>query len=176
MADAQPQQELRHLVRILNTDVKGEKHILYALTKIKGVNVMFANAVLKHAKIPTTKKAGYLTEKEVQTIEHVILKPLNAGIPTWLVNRRKDVETGEDMHLITSNLDFTHDNDLKRLKKTKAYKGLRHQWGQPVRGQRTKANTRKNKGKGSLGVQKKKSPQQTAASAKPADKGKGKKK
>jgi len=41
------------------------------------------------------------------------------------------------------------------MKKTKSYKGLRHQWGLPVRGQRTKANFRKNKGKSSLGVQKK---------------------
>jgi small subunit ribosomal protein S13 len=166
------ERELRHLVRILNTDVKGEKHILYALTRIKGVNIMFANAVLKRAGIPLTAKAGYLSEKDVATIEHIIQKPLSAGIPNWLLNRRKDVETGEDMHLITSNLDFVHEIDLKRMKKTKSYKGMRHQWGQPVRGQKTKANTRKNKGKGNLGVQKKKSPQQTAASA---DKGKGKK-
>ena len=151
-----PARELRHLVRIMNTDVKGEKHVIYALTKIKGVNVMFANAVLKRAGIATNVKAGYLTEKDVATIEHIIQRPLNSGIPTWLLNRRKDPESGEDMHLLTSNLDFTHEMDLKKMKKTKSYKGLRHQWGQPVRGQKTKANTRKNKGKGSLGVQKKK--------------------
>ena len=150
--------ELRHLVRILNTDVRGEKHVLYALTRIKGVNVMFANAILRRAKIPTTMKAGYLSEKEVATIENIIQRPLNSGLPLWLLNRRKDVETGEDMHLLTSNLDFTHEMDLKRLKKTKSYKGLRHQWGQPVRGQKTKSNTRKNKGKGSVSVKKKAAP------------------
>ncbi|MBN1792525.1 30S ribosomal protein S13 [Candidatus Woesearchaeota archaeon] len=150
-----PAPELRHLVRILNNDVKGEKHVLYALTKIKGVSVMFANAVLKKAGIPTTKKAGYLNEKEVAMIENLVQKPRNAGIPLWMLNRRKDVETGEDLHLITSTLDFTQEMDLKRLKKTKSYKGFRHQWGQPVRGQKTKSNFRVNKGKGSLGVKKK---------------------
>jgi small subunit ribosomal protein S13 len=162
MADiktAQPEaQEVRHLVRILNTDVKGEKHILYALTKIKGISVMFSNAVLKKAKINPTTKAGLLNEKDVQAIEAVILRPAQAGIPSWLFNRRKDVETGEDHHLITSNLDFTKENDIKKMKKTKSYKGLRHQWGQPVRGQRTKSNFRVNKGKGSLGVKKKAAP------------------
>lgn len=157
-----PQKEIRHLVRILNTDVKGEKQVLYALTKIKGVSVMFANAILKRANIPTNVKAGYLSEKEVLTIEHLIQKPLSAGVPVWMLNRRKDPESGEDMHLITSTLDFTHEMDLKKLKKTKSYKGLRHQWGQPVRGQRTKSNTRKNKGRTTLGVQRKK----TAAPAK----------
>jgi small subunit ribosomal protein S13 len=163
---AQPQQELKHLVRIINTDLKGEKKILYALTKIKGISMMFANAICKRAGIDPDKRAGYLNEKEVAAIENVIHKPLQAGIPVWMLNRRKDFETGEDMHLITSTLDFTHEMDIKRLKKTKAYKGFRHQWGQPVRGQRTKSNFRKNKGKGSLGVQKKKA----AAPAQKSDK------
>jgi small subunit ribosomal protein S13 len=165
-AHAHEGRELRLLVRILNTDVRGEKHVLYALTRIKGVNVMYANAVLKRAQVSPTMKAGYLTEKDIAAIEHIIQKPVSSGLPHWLLNRRKDVETGEDMHLITSNLDFTHEMDLKRLKKTKSYKGMRHSWGQPVRGQRTKANTRKNKGKGSLGVQKKKSPQGAAPAKK----------
>ena len=148
--------ELRHLVRVLNTDLKGEKQVLYALTKIKGVDIMFANAVLKKSGVPADLKAGYMDASQVSAIEGVLQRPLHHGIPNWLLNRRKDVETGEDKHLFTAGIDFTHEMDLKKLKKTKSYKGFRHQWGQPVRGQRTKANTRKNKGKGSLGVQKKK--------------------
>ncbi len=169
-----PQREVRHLVRIMNTDVRGEKQILYALTKIKGIGIMFANAVLTKANIPKNMKAGLLTEQQVAQIEGIIMRPGHAGIPIWMFNRRIDYETGENMHLITSTLDFTHEMDIKRMKKTKSYKGLRHQWGQPVRGQKTKSNFRVNKGKGSLGVKKKASPQ---AAAKPAEKGndKGKK-
>ena len=53
------------------------------------------------------------------------------------------------------DLDFTVDNDLKRMKMIKCYRGMRHAFGLPVRGQRTKSNFRKNKGKASLGVVKK---------------------
>ncbi len=74
------------------------------------------------------------------------------GTPVWMLNRRKDLELGEDRHLITSDLTFTQDNDIKMLKKIRSYKGVRHILGQPVRGQRTKSNFRKNKGKVHLGV------------------------
>ncbi len=148
--------EFRHLVRVANTDVKGEKHVLYALTKIKGVNVMLANAVCRKAKVSITKKAGYLSDAEVKALENVILNLLKSGIPVWMLNRRKDYETGEDKHVLLGDLDFAREMDIKRMKKTKSYKGLRHQWGLPVRGQKTRSNFRKNKGKASLGVQRKK--------------------
>ena len=53
-----------------------------------------------------------------------------------------------------TTLSFTQDNDIKMMKKIKSYKGVRHILGQPVRGQRTKSNFRKNKGK-VLGVKRK---------------------
>jgi len=149
-------EEFKHLIRVANTDLKGEKHVLYALTRIKGVNFMLANAICRKAGIPVTKKAGYLSDAEVKALEQVISDPLRAGIPVWMLNRRKDYETGEDKHLFLGDLDFAHEMDIKRMKKTKSYRGLRHQWGLPVRGQRTKSNFRKNKGKGSLGVQRRK--------------------
>ncbi len=167
------EQELRHLVRVLNTDLKGEKQIMYALTKIKGISIMFANAVCKKAGVSENKKAGYLSEKEVRALESVIQNPLGAGFPEWMLNRRVDPDTGATHHLITSTLDFTHDMDIKKMKKIKSYKGIRHMSGQPVRGQKTKSHTRKNKGKGSLGVQKKKVG--TSAPAKDSGKDAGKK-
>ena len=149
-------EEFRHIIRVMNTDIKGEKHVLYALTGIKGVSVMFANAVCRKAQVPITKKAGYLSDSEIKALESVISNPIKAGIPEWVFNRRKDYESGEDKHLLSGNLDFSREMDIKRMKKTKSYKGLRHQWGLPVRGQKTKSNFRKNKGKASLGVQRKK--------------------
>jgi small subunit ribosomal protein S13 len=171
MPEEKPTQELKHFVRILNTDLKGDKQVLYALTKIKGVSVMFANAICKKTGIAENKKAGYLSDKEVHAIENVITNPLNAGFPVWMLNRRADPETGVDHHIITSTLDFTQDMDIKKMKKIRSYKGVRHQLGQPVRGQKTKAHFRKNKGKGSLGVQRKKVAQ-SAAPAKDAKKDK----
>ncbi|HJX05147.1 MAG TPA: 30S ribosomal protein S13 [Candidatus Nanoarchaeia archaeon] len=148
--------DFRHLVRVMNTDLDGKKPLMYALTKIKGIKYVLANAVCRKANVPIEKRAGFLTDADVKALEDVLSNLERAGIPSWMFNRRKDFETGEDKHLFSSTLEFTHDMDIKRMKKTKSYKGLRHQWGQPVRGQRTKSNFRRNKGKGSLGVIKKK--------------------
>jgi small subunit ribosomal protein S13 len=146
--------EFRHIVRVAQTDLDGAKHVLHALTKIKGVGVMFSNMACTIAKVNKFKKAGYLSEKEVKMLEEVILNPQRYGSPEWLMNRRRDPETGEDLHLTRADLELAVDSDIKRLKKTKSYKGLRHQWGLPVRGQKTKSNFRKNKGK-VMGVRKK---------------------
>ena len=139
--------EFKHIVRLANTDLDGKKQILVAMKKIKGVDVMFANAVLSLAKVDKTKKAGDLTDVEVQKISQVLQKPSDVGLPEWLQNRQKDLETGDTFHITGPNLGLQKDDDIKRMKKTKSYKGLRHQWGLTVRGQRTKSNFRRNKGK-----------------------------
>ena len=138
---------LRHFVRIANTDLSGAKAVLYSLQKIKGVGVSYANAICKLTKIPPAKKMGALTDQEVTKIEGAIKDPINEGVPVWLVNRRKDYETGIDKHIITGDLGFQTENDIRLMKKIKCYKGIRHMLGQPVRGQRTRGNFRKNKGK-----------------------------
>ncbi len=147
--------EFKHIVRVANTDLDGHKPILFALRKIKGVNVMFANMVLSFAGVDKTMKAGDLSDEQVAKIDEIVRDPVKFGAPSWLLNRRKDYETGEDKHLLLADLDFTKETDIKRMKKVKSYRGLRHQWGLPVRGQRTKSNFRRNKGKG-LGVKRKK--------------------
>jgi len=151
MADKKPNlqdsENYRHIVRIANADVKGEKSIHMALHKIKGVSFMLSNFICFSAKVDPNKKAGILNDDEVQRLEDVIRNPAKYKCPAWLMNRRKDYDTGQDMHLINVDLDLSVDADMKRMKKVKSYKGLRHMWGQPVRGQRTKSNFRKNKGK-----------------------------
>jgi len=149
-----PQDSFRHIVRIANVDLTGEKIIRFALTKIKGVGVHFADVVCTLAKVDKSKKAGNLLDNEVEQLNDVINNPEKNGIPVWMFNRRKDYETGEDKHIITGTLNFTKDNDLKRLKKIKTLRGMRHQKGLPVRGQKTRSNFRKSKGK-VVGVKKK---------------------
>jgi len=150
----QPKEELKYFVRIANTDLEGGRPIGHALTKIKGISFMFSNAICNVAKIDKTKKTGYLTDAEVGKIDDVIKEPSRFEIPSWLFNRKKDVEDGTDKHLIGTNLTFIQDNDIKMMKKIKSYKGIRHSLGLPVRGQRTKSNFRRNKGK-VLGVKRK---------------------
>ena len=145
--DAPKQDKLKYLVRVQNTDLDGSKHVLFALTKIKGVSVMFAHAICKAAEIVPTQKMGSLSDSAVKKLNDVVAHPSTFNIPSWLLNRRADPETGEDGHLLTSDLDFTKSNDMKLMQKIKSYKGLRHAKGLTVRGQRTRSNFRRNKGK-----------------------------
>ncbi|GIU68921.1 MAG: hypothetical protein KatS3mg002_0157 [Candidatus Woesearchaeota archaeon] len=65
----------KHIVRLVNTDLNGEKKTHMALHKIKGISFMFSNFVCYAAKVDPEKKAGYLTEEEINRIEDVIKKP-----------------------------------------------------------------------------------------------------
>ncbi|MBN2111477.1 30S ribosomal protein S13 [Candidatus Woesearchaeota archaeon] len=147
-----------YIVRIANTDLDGNKPIGFALKKIRGVGYSIANAVCKTAGVDMSKRVGYLDQKEIEKINTVIENPAKFNFPAWAFNRRKDPETGEDQHLLLGDLQFAKENDIKMLKKMKSYRGSRHMAGLPVRGQRTKSNFRKSKsrGKGGIGVQKKK--------------------
>jgi small subunit ribosomal protein S13 len=155
MVETKVDEKVRFLVRVYNTDLNGNKPVHHALTKIKGVGRMFAKAVCVAAKVDPFVKAGKLAELEVSKITDVLKNPLNHNIPLWMLNRRRDPADGNNYHLMTSDLDFVQSNDIKQMQKIKCYKGVRHYLGQPVRGQRTRSNFRKNKGK-VVGVSKKK--------------------
>ena len=145
----------RHIVRIANTDLDGNRKIIDALKKIKGVGFTFSNMICNFVGVDKNKKTGTLLDSEITKIDEAVRNPKKFGAPVWILNRRKDYETGEDIHLLSSDLKFTQENDIKIMKKMKSYKGMRHARGLTVRGQRTRANFRRNKGK-VAGVQKKK--------------------
>jgi small subunit ribosomal protein S13 len=147
-------ENFKHIVRIANVDVPGEKHIRVALKKIKGVSFNFAHIACNLANVDIRKKAGVLTDAEINALTDIINNPQKASMPNWLYNHRKDNETGEDQHYTGGKLGFVKENDIKTMKKIKALRGLRHQKGLPVRGQRTKSNFRRSKGK-AIGVKKK---------------------
>jgi small subunit ribosomal protein S13 len=154
MAEKQDK-DFKYFVRIANTDLDGNKQIVQALNKIKGVGSMFSNAACNAAGINKTDKTGYLKDDDVKKLSEVIQDPLKHKIPVWMLNTRKNYDDGQDHHMITGDLAYKKENDIKRLKKIRSYRGIRHGQGLPVRGQRTKSNFRRNKGKASLGVKKK---------------------
>ncbi|MEK6824187.1 MAG: 30S ribosomal protein S13 [Nanoarchaeota archaeon] len=139
------------ILRIMQKDIEGRVKIYPGLTKIKGISWSLSNAVCKKLGMDKNRKIESLTESEIKKIEEFLK---NLEIPKYLKNRQKDFETGEDKHLVGSNLELRKEFDIKRLKKIKSYKGYRHVAGLPVRGQRTKAHFRKNKSKGA-GIKKK---------------------
>lgn len=134
--------EIRAIVRVVGTDLDGEKPIYRALTKIKGIKYSISKAICKVANLDLNQKLGTLTEKDIEKLEEVIKDPIKFGIPPFLVNRRRDIETGKDIHLTGSDLDVARKFDIQRYIDLRTYRGWRHMLGQPVRGQRTRSSFR----------------------------------
>jgi len=142
------------LIRILSKDIPGDKKVLIGLTMIKGISWAFSNAICKKLKIKEEKRISELSEKEIETLSEFIKHP---ELPVFLLNRRRDLDSGDDLHFNGADLNLRKEFDIKRLKKIKSYKGVRHTAGLPVRGQRTRANFRKNRKKsGATGGSRKK--------------------
>ena len=148
----QQKQEEVSLIRILGKDVRGDKKISVGLTQVKGISWAFSNAICNFLKLDGDKKVQNITSEELTKIEEFMKNP---QVPKYLKNRRHDFEDGQDKHIIGADLKLRHEFDIKRLKKIKSYRGVRHTLGQPVRGQRTKAHFRTNRKKtGAVGAKK----------------------
>ncbi|MGC9148498.1 MAG: 30S ribosomal protein S13 [Sulfolobales archaeon] len=143
----------KHVVRLVATDLDGSLPVPYALSKIKGVGYNFALAICKILNIDPNMRLGYLDEETLNTIEKIIRDPASAKIPMWYFNRRKDIETGEDKHLVGSELILAVRGDIDRMIRTRSWKGFRHSLGLKVRGQRTATTGRTGV---TVGVKKKK--------------------
>jgi len=125
--------------------------MLIGLRQIKGIGYMFANSMLQVLKINPHQKVGNLTTEQISSIEKIIEDPKAADFPIWFLNRRQDIETGDDMHLVTSDIAFNIRNDVEREKNLFSWRGYRHMYGLKVRGQRTRCTGRKG---GAVGVAK----------------------
>jgi small subunit ribosomal protein S13 len=136
----------------MGTDVEGTLKTIYALTKIKGVSLSLANAILKKAGINPDLRVGFLTETEINKIEEILKEPTKYALPQWLFNRRKDEETGKDTHIISADLVLKTKTDIDQAKEIRSWRGYRHAYGLKVRGQHTKTTGRAGK---ALGVKKK---------------------
>ncbi len=141
------------LIRLLGKDIRGSKDVFTGLTLVKGINWAVSNAICKITGIDKDKKVGELDTDDIKKIEDFMSNPT---LPSFLKNRQKDFDSGEDFHLYSSDLNLRQEFDIKRLKKIRSYKGLRHAFNLPVRGQRTKSNFRPNRRKNAAAGSKKK--------------------
>lgn len=108
------------MARIAGINVPDEKRIEIALTYIYGIGISTSNKILEGLKIDKNKRAKDLDAIELNELREEIEKKYRIE--------------GELKHEVKMN--------VKRLKEIKSYRGTRHQRGLPVRGQRTKTNTR----------------------------------
>lgn len=125
--------------RILGIDLPKEKKIEIALSYLYGVGRYLAKRILEEAQISTEKRAKDLTEEEVSRLTNIIQK---AGYKVE-GDLRRDIS-----------------QNIKRLMEIGSWRGMRHKKGLPVRGQRTRTNSRTRKGprKNTMAVVKKKEP------------------
>ena len=127
------------LIRIYNNDVPGNKDVYPGLTYIKGVSWAIANAICLKLGMNKRIKISELNKEQIDKIESLLQKP---DFYPFMKNRQREPETGESKHLLANELDIAHEFDIKRMKRIKSYRGIRHALKQPVRGQRTRSHFR----------------------------------
>jgi small subunit ribosomal protein S13 len=139
-----PRTEVRkEIIRLANTDVEADKPLYVALTTIKGIGYTTSRAICTVGNFDANVKLSTLTEQDREKLEDIIYNPVKFGLPAWSLNRRKSLETGEDLHLIGSDLEVAKKFDIQKMIDLKTWKGVRHMYGMPVRGQRTRSSFRK---------------------------------
>jgi small subunit ribosomal protein S13 len=114
-----------------------------ALSAVKGVGRRLARAIVEAASLNPEQRAGFVTDDEIAKIEEIISEPTKYKIPHWMLNRQKDMATGENKHIIGADLDFQLKMDIDYMMKTKSWRGIRHGLGLKVRGQRTRTSGRR---------------------------------
>lgn len=147
--------DFKYIVRLANTDLDGKYQVIPAIAIVKGLGIRTAAIIATRAGVNAYQKIGDLKDEDVVKLQASI-DSLADAVPPWMLNRRKDIETGDDNHLIGTDVEIKLRDDLNRLKKIRTYRGVRHEGGQKVRGQRSRANGRTGL---TLGVQKVKQPQ-----------------
>ncbi|KAK9055771.1 hypothetical protein SSX86_026856 [Deinandra increscens subsp. villosa] len=145
-------EDFQHILRVQNTNVDGKQKIMFAMTSIKGIGRRFANIVCKKADVDMNKRAGELSNAEIDNLMTIVANPRQFKIPDWFLNRKKDYKDGKYSQVTSNALDMKLRDDLERLKKIRNHRGLRHYWGLRVRGQHTKTTGRRGK---TVGVSKK---------------------
>lgn len=128
--------EFKDIVRIADVDVPGDMAVLYALTRVLGIGISMANAIVKKAQINPRMLLGSLDDEKIARLNDMIRNPLKFGIPRWLVNRPYDRITGEHKHLIGSALTLQIKRDIEHMINLKSWKGTRHAKGLKARGQK----------------------------------------
>lgn len=106
--------------RIAGINIPDQKQIQFALTYIYGIGRSLSGKILKEANIAPNKKSSELTTQEIATLKEIIEK-------------KYKIEGELKRHILIN---------IKRLKDIGTWRGLRYMKGLPVRGQRTRTNTR----------------------------------
>ena len=123
------------MARIAGVDIPRDKRVEIALTYIYGIGPTTAKLIVGKTNVNPDTRVRNLTEEEVNRIR----------------------ETIDKEHLVEGDLRRQVSMNIKRLIEIKCYRGIRHQRGLPVRGQRTRTNARTRRGaRRTVGIRRKK--------------------
>ena len=144
--------DFSYILRMADTDMDGQKTLATALTAVRGVGPRTAIQICKNTGFDPASLAGHLSAEERETLRAAI-EGYAETVPLWMLNRQRDLETGDELHLTGQQVSLTLSDDINRLRTMKCYRGVRHASGNKVRGQRGRSNGR---GGLTLGVSRKK--------------------
>jgi small subunit ribosomal protein S18e len=85
----------QHIHRVLNTNIDGNRKVPFALTAIKGVGRRFSFVCCRKAGVNIHRRAGELSEEDLEKVTTVLLNPTQYKIPNWFLNRQKDIKDGK---------------------------------------------------------------------------------
>ncbi len=150
----------RYIVRVANTDLDGTRSTALALTKVRGVGLRLAETTCRLAQVNPSEMIGNLPEPTVEGLE-ATLQALPTKVPAWMVNHPVEPVLGDSPHYLGPDLESRRRDDINVMKMIRSYRGVRHERGQKVRGQRTRSNGRTGMAAGVL----KKAAKEAAAAA-----------
>lgn len=161
------------IVRISGKDIDGSYNLERALVEIKGIGRILAHAMTHSINtkfgIDNVTNIGSMSDEQIKNISSVIENPTEYGIPAYMLNNRKYIENGNDVHIVGPDLTYAVRQQIARDISNRTWRGHRHQNHLTVRGQRLHHST--GKSKTPIGVSKKKAQRSKSASA-PAKKSK----
>ncbi|ABA27311.1 ribosomal protein S18 (nucleomorph) [Bigelowiella natans] len=140
-------------IRIFDCNINGSLSCNFGLRNIKGVGIRMSNVLRKILKKDINYKLYNIEKADLEEVVNIFGKSSRKAFPSWLMNRRADFLTGDNLHVLSTVLDSALQEDIKRLVTIKNNKGLRHLSRLKTRGQHTKSNGRRGK---TIGVVRKK--------------------
>jgi small subunit ribosomal protein S13 len=146
--EQEEEEDIRYFVRIGQTDLDGTKTVERALTEMNGIGRRAARLIAGELSVERTSTLGRLDEEVIEELVDLV-QNYDDIVPEWMVNRRNDFYTGESTHEVGNDLSLTRQQDINRMQMIRSYRGVRHERGQKVRGQRTKSTGRT---EGTVGV------------------------
>lgn len=120
--------------RVIGIDIPDNKRLEISLTYIYGIGRRLSNEIIDKLQLDRNMRAHKLTQDDIARINNML----------------------QAEYMVEGDLRRQIQNNIKRLVNIHAYRGTRHRLGLPVRGQRTRTNSRTRKGKRKTVANKKK--------------------